>query len=258
VRRSLTRYRAIWPLLAYTLLTLGMTYPLARHFFTAIPGDGFDGWQNLWNLWWMRQALLVEHRSPYFTDLLYYPTGVSLLFHTLNPFNGLISLPLQLAAGLYVAYNSVVVFSFAVGGLGAFLLARYTLRAAPAPARTWASLLAGAIYTFSPYHNAHLLGHMQLIALEWIPFYALYLCRSLDRAAASPLRARDLVLPALFLVLVASVRLVLLLLLRDLQRPGRTDVARPATADRAQGGSARCGWRPLRAGSGSPARPHDR
>jgi hypothetical protein len=203
VRRSLTRYRAIWPLLAYTLLTLGMTYPLARHFFTAIPGDGFDGWQNLWNLWWMRQALLVEHRSPYFTDLLYYPTGVSLLFHTLNPFNGLISLPLQLAAGLYVAYNSVVVFSFAVGGLGAFLLARYTLRAAPAPARTWASLLAGAIYTFSPYHNAHLLGHMQLIALEWIPFYALYLCRSLDRAAASPLRARDLVLPALFLVLVA-------------------------------------------------------
>ncbi len=197
------RDRTAWAFLAYTLLTLGMTYPLIQHFLSAIPGDGFDGWQNLWNLWWVRQALLVEHRSPYFTDLLYYPTGVSLLFHTLNPFNGLVALPLQLAAGLYVAYNSVVLFSFAAGGLGAFLLARYTLRATPAPARAWASFLAGAIYTFSPYHSAHLLGHMQLIALEWIPFYALYLCRGLDRATVGSPRARDIILPALFLVLIA-------------------------------------------------------
>ena len=201
--RSPVRHRTAWPLLAYTLLTLGMTYPLIRRFPSAIPGDGFDGWQNLWNLWWMRQALLVEHRSPYFTDLLYHPTGVSLLFHTLNPFNGLVALPLQLAAGLYVAYNSIVLFSFVIGGLGAFLLARYTLRAAPAPARAWAPFLAGAIYTFSPYHSAHLLGHMQLIALEWIPFYALYLCRGLDRAVTGPLRPRAVALPALFLVLVA-------------------------------------------------------
>jgi len=39
-------------LAGYLLLTLVMTYPLAVHFTQAIPGDGFDGWQNSWNLWW--------------------------------------------------------------------------------------------------------------------------------------------------------------------------------------------------------------
>jgi hypothetical protein len=172
--------RTAWVLVAYLALTLVMTYPTITHFLSAIPGDSFDGWQNFWNLWWVRQAVLVEHRSPFFTDMLYYPTGVSLLFHTLNPFNGFTFLPVQLAAGLFAAYNSVVFFSFAVGGLGGYLLTRYTLRRTPEPARTWAAFLAGAIYTFSPFHFAHLLGHMQVLSLEWIPFYVLYLWRAVD------------------------------------------------------------------------------
>ncbi len=188
-------------LAAYALLTLGMTYPVVRHFFSAIPGDGFDGWQNYWNLWWVRQALLVEHRHPFFTDMLYHPTGVSLLFHTLNPFNGFTFLPVQLAANLFAAYNSVVLFSFAVGGLGSYLLGRYALRRAPEPARTWGAFLAGAIYTFSPVHFAHLLGHMQVFSLEWIPFYVLYLWRGVDRAREGALTPRDVALPALFLIL---------------------------------------------------------
>jgi hypothetical protein len=46
----------------YLVLALAMTYPLVREFGRAIPGDGFDGWQNYWNLWWMRLAL-VERGS---------------------------------------------------------------------------------------------------------------------------------------------------------------------------------------------------
>ncbi|MCD6289232.1 MAG: hypothetical protein J7M34_01920 [Anaerolineae bacterium] len=187
----------------YALLTLLMTYPAIVHALSAIPGDGFDGWQNLWNLWWIRHALLVEHRSPFFTDMIYYPTGVSLLFHTLNPFNGFTFLPVQLTAGLFAAYNSVVLFSFTVGGLGGYLLGRYALRRVPEPARTWAAILSGIVYTFSPFHFAHLLGHMQVFSLEWIPFYVLYLWRGVDRARQGTLTPRDAVLPALFLVLIA-------------------------------------------------------
>ncbi len=172
-----------------------MTWPLVTRFGTEIPGDSFDGWQNYWNLWWVKTAVLEQHTQPWFTDLLYHPTGVGLLFHTLNAFNGFAFLPVQLAFGLIPAYNAVVLFSFAAGGLGAYLLARQVL--GPGAGRL-APFLAGVVFTFSPYHVAHLLGHMQLIALEWIPFFALYLVRTTER-----LRRRDAAMALLFLSLVA-------------------------------------------------------
>jgi len=221
----------LYPLGAYLLLTLLLTYPLVIRFTTAIPGDGFDGWQNYWNLWWMKVSLLEQHRSPFTTDLLYHPTGVRLYFHTLNPFNGLLTLPVQLAWGLLPAYNTVVLFSFVIGGYGAYLLARYALTSqiqnrkskaqSAKPNGQQASIfhfppsnfhlpafIAGLIYTFAPFHFAHLLGHMQVISLEWIPFYILYLLKALAPHPSSsisrhgPLITRDILMAAFFLVLV--------------------------------------------------------
>jgi hypothetical protein len=211
---SVDRLYAIRCTLGYLALTLVMTFPLVTQFGSAIPGDSFDGWQNYWNLWWVKVALLDKITSPWFTDLLYYPTGVSLLFHTLNPFNGVVFLPIQLAFGLLPAYNTAVVFGFVMGGLGAYLLARYVL--GPGSSRL-AAFVAGAIFTFAPYHIAHLLGHMQLISLEWLPFFALYLLRAagipetrtpetrfLLGNRVSQRRLRDVALAVLFLVLVAA------------------------------------------------------
>lgn len=72
-------------LVLYLLLTVVFTWPLALHLADAIPGDGFDGWQNYWNLWWIKQALVDRLSNPLAVDLLYAPTGVTLYFHTLNP-----------------------------------------------------------------------------------------------------------------------------------------------------------------------------
>ena len=213
----------LWPLVGYCLLTLLLTYPLVMRFAAAIPGDGFDGWQNYWNLWWMKVALLQQQRLPFTTDLLYHPTGVSLYFHTLNPFNGLLTLPVQLAWGLLPAYNTVVLFSFAIGGYGAYLLARYALNTQypisntqyPIPNIQLPAFIAGLIYTFAPFHFAHLLGHMQVISLQWIPFYILYLLKALTPRPPTPthhpsslvphpssLIPRDTLLAAFFLILV--------------------------------------------------------
>ncbi len=188
----------------YACLAAVLTYPLPRYFARAIPGDGFDGWQNYWNLWWMKIAPLVEHRSPYFSDIIYYPTGVDLHFHTLNPFNGLWTLPIQLDAGLMVAYNAVVLLSFVLGGYGAFLLALYAIRKAGlnGSGAVPAAFLGGVVYTFSPFHFAHLLGHMQVFSLEWLPFYALALWQTVDAAASSRRWARRGVLAAVFLTLI--------------------------------------------------------
>lgn len=177
-------------LLAYVLLTVIMTWPVARSAATAIPGDAFDGWQNYWNLSWVKTALLDRQQSPMATDLLYYPTGVDLHYHTLNPFNGLASLPIQLSGNLYLAYNFIVLLSFSLSGYGAFLLAlwvvgRAEIATAPAAA-DWrrgaavaSGFVAGLIFTFAPFHFAHLLGHMQVFAYQWLPFYLLFLLRSL-------------------------------------------------------------------------------
>jgi hypothetical protein len=185
----------------YLLLTVLMTYPLVLQLTTAIPGDGFDGWQNYWNLWWVKTAVLDLHQSPYFTTYLYYPTGYSLLFHTLNIFNSLLSLPIQLCFGLTASYNFVVLFSFVLGGYGTYLLALYGIGGGRRARDHLVAFLAGAVFTFSPFHFAHLLGHMQVISLEWLPFYVLTLVKSLSSERMRP--ASHVGLPVVFLVLTA-------------------------------------------------------
>jgi hypothetical protein len=195
-------WRHIVVLSLYLLLTLVMTWPLVLNFTSAIPGDDFDGWQNYWNLWWVKVALVERQQNPFITDLLYHPTGVGLYFHTLNPFNGLATLPVQLSFGLYPAYNAVVLLSWVLGGYGVYLLARWILES---PLPTLHSLLppffAGLVFTFSPFHSAHLLGHMQVIALQWIPFYALYLLRALQASSVGRPWFRSALMAGLFLTL---------------------------------------------------------
>lgn len=191
-------------LTAYLGLTILMTWPIAAHLGGAIPGDGFDGWQNYWNLWWVKEALLVLGTNPFFTHYLDAPNGVSLLFHTLNIFNGLWSLPLQLNFGLAIAYNSIVFVGFVLAGYGGYLLSLHTLNrldvAAPGQ-RRWAAFVGGLIFTISPFHMAHLLGHMQVFTLIWPPFYILWLLRALEGRP----RPRSIALACLGLILASLV-----------------------------------------------------
>ncbi len=203
--------QTVFVLTAYFLLTLFMTWPTILHLTNGIPGDGFDGWQNYWNLWWVKQALLVEGVNPFFTHYLDAPTGASLLFHTLNIFNGWWTLPIQLNFGLAVAYNSVVFLSFVLAGYGAYLLSLYTLtRFFPAcRGLRLAAFVGGLVFTMSPFHMAHLLGHMQVFSMIWPPFYVLWLIRTLDPWTVSnnppPRQWRNAAISSLFLILASLV-----------------------------------------------------
>ena len=107
--------RAAWyhllPLALYALIAAVMTYPLVLHLATHVPGDGGDALQMSWDLWWARTALFAG-RNPFWTPLLYAPNGAPLYLHSLNLFNGLVSIPVQLTFGLVPAYNTVVFVSF--------------------------------------------------------------------------------------------------------------------------------------------------
>lgn len=197
-------------LLGYLGLTGLLTWPVAWHLAEAIPGDGFDGWQNYWNLWWVRQAVLVLGQNPYETDYLYPPHGTNLYFHTLNIFNGLWTLPIQLNLGLALAYNSVVFFSFVLTGYGGYLLCRYVLarlKLTHSAGVHLAAFAGGVVFTMSPFHMAHLLGHMQVFSMVWPPFYVLWLVRLLQpwHSLSPRFAGRDVALCGLFLVLASLV-----------------------------------------------------
>jgi hypothetical protein len=153
-----------------------MTMPVPLRLTTEVPGGG-DAWQHIWNLWWVKEALLNLHTNPYHTDLLYYPDGVNLYFHTLVLTAGLIGIPLQLLGlNLIATYNVVLLLTFVLAGYGAFLLCHYLTR------NLWASFVGGIIFAFSPYHVAHMFGHMNLVSLQWIPFYVLLLLKTFEPA----------------------------------------------------------------------------
>jgi hypothetical protein len=174
--RSLAIHLVV-PALVYLAAFVALTGSLVLRFSGAYFTDSGDGLQNVWNLWWVDRAVRA-HQSPWWTNLLHFPSGTSLVGHTLNPFNGFLAVVLLRFLTLVQTHNTIVIFSFVTGGLGTYALARYLGRG------YLAALGAGAIFTFSNYHFAHANGHMQLVALEWIPFFVLAFLRLLDRPRA--------------------------------------------------------------------------
>lgn len=159
---------AIVPCLFYFVIFCIFTYPAITVFSSHFFADQGDGMQNVWNLWWVNKAVTQLHQSPWYTSYLHYPHGVSLLGHTLNPFNGFLGTILLKFLSLVQTYNFIVIFSFVCSGFTMFLLAHYLTKS------YWGSVIAGIIFTFSNYHFAHAEGHLQLVALEFIPLFILF------------------------------------------------------------------------------------
>lgn len=157
------------PTALYFLFFCLLTYPLIHNFSTDFFTDAGDGFMNVWNIWWINTAVSQPsiHPSIWHTDLLHWPFGTTLLGQTLNPFNGLVAVPLLRVMSLVQAHNLIVLFSFVMSGVTAYWLAYYLTRS------FWGSIVSGYIFTFSSYHFAHYYGHLNLISMEWIPLFIL-------------------------------------------------------------------------------------
>jgi hypothetical protein len=198
-------------LLAYFALAVLVTYPAVAHFITQVPGDLIaDRDQNLWNLWWTKEAL-AQAANPFHTDMLYYPYGANLYYHTLALPLGLIGLIPLLLFGLPAAYNTVLLAAFTLSGYGAFRLALLVInqgQAADDPhAARWAApaaFLGGVVFAFTPYTLDALKGQLEVLSLQWMPFYAEMWLRS-QAPASNRTRSRWVyaALAGLFLALAA-------------------------------------------------------
>jgi len=175
-------------LLIYVILAVVLTWPLATHLFTHIPGSynwAFDEYTFVWNSWWFRYSLLNLGESPLHSSYVFYPITVDLILYTYNFFNVLISFPLQPFLSLTAIGNLTFLFSLAMSGFSAFLLAEYLLRTTEHSRRLpkivpYAAFFAGLVYGFSSYKMVYAaIGHNDIWSTAWIPFYTLYLLKTI-------------------------------------------------------------------------------
>lgn len=161
---------------AYLIISLIWTYPLIAKFSTAMFGLGGDRYIHLWNMWWMKKALLELHTNPFFTDYLMHPAGISLAFHDFSPFNALLSVPLQAFFSLGEMYNLLFLSTFVLGGFGGFLLVRYLT------GNNLAAFVAGLIFAFWG-GRVYYVDHLSLASIQWFPYCALYTLKTLRESS---------------------------------------------------------------------------
>jgi hypothetical protein len=148
-----------------------MTYPLVFRLGSHYVGTGGDLFIFPWNDWWCRKCLL-EGRNPLFTTWLFYPSGVSLVYHNFAWLNTAMWLPLSLLVGPVAAYNVIFLFNLTLGGVGMYLLARYLTESRQA------AFIAGLIFAFWPCRMSHY-NHPNMISVGWVPLFILFLIRTI-------------------------------------------------------------------------------
>jgi hypothetical protein len=201
-------------LLLYSTFAIALTWPLVQHLSTHVPGSytwALDEYTFLWNSWWLRYTITGLHQNPLYSTHTFYPLGISLVLYTYNLFNAAVALPLQSFLSLPAISNLTFLLATVLSGYGTFLLVRYLLHTSDEQAGRPASrlaepaaFLAGLIYAFGSYRMVYAaIGHYDMWSTEWIPFYALYLVKTIQEP-----RMRNAILAGVFLVLAMLAEMI--------------------------------------------------
>jgi hypothetical protein len=169
-----TRPREAWTAaLIYSLVTISFFYAVIPHLSTRLIGPPGDNMQHLWDIWWARTAL--HHRLDFLhATSIYWPGGFNLLFHPFSTYNLLVASTVARPLPPVLAYNLLILSTFVLAGLGAFLLIRHFVN------NTAAALLGGFVFAFSPTHFAHALHQIEIASLQFIPFFVLFYLKALE------------------------------------------------------------------------------
>jgi hypothetical protein len=176
--RFLKASPAFWALLGSLLLAAIYGRVAVFNLGYGVIGGDLDGYENLWNDSWIRTALLDLHRNPlFFTNYLYYPTGISLRYHTLNPLNGLFALPMWPLIGSVASTNLKFLLSMALTTFCAYLLIKDLTK------NSLAAFAGAAVFTFA---NDLLIGNFiygqaEKLSAWWFPLYLFFLFRAVNR-----------------------------------------------------------------------------
>ncbi len=170
VKSSIVQGLAVFSL--YFLLTTWFTWPLLRDFTTHNAGGAGDNYVYLWNLWWIKHSIIVNHDLPFYSDYLFYPYSSDLTFHTLTLLNGIISIPFQGVFSLHVIFNALTFLSFTLSGLFGYIFVNHYVK------DRGAAFVGGLIFAFAPFHLQHSTGNIG--SIQWLPLFLYFFVRSLE------------------------------------------------------------------------------
>ena len=129
-----------------------------------IAGFGEDPLQWMWFLAWWPHAIL-HGLNPLHPNCVFAPHGESIAWATSTPLQCLLVAPITLTLGLAPAYNTIATTAIILNGWAAYWLCRC------ANAKHTPAVIAGAIFTYSPYFIAEMLGRPNNYCFYPIPIY---------------------------------------------------------------------------------------
>ena len=132
-------------------------------FSSKIVGDGGDTPIFVWNLWWAKKALIDLKINPLHTDYLFYPSGTSLVFHTLTLTSGVFSIVFQYFMSLTQTFNLLFLMNFVASGILTFWVLRKMKM------DYIGSAFGGLVFALAPPIVAQTIGHTNLYSVWFIP-----------------------------------------------------------------------------------------
>jgi hypothetical protein len=146
---------------------------------THVVGDaGADKTIYLWSMRWWPHALARGH-DPFDANVVWVPHGIDLSWATSVPLLSLATWPLTALWGPVAVYDVAVLSAAALSAWAAYFLAKDVTGA------FWPSVVAGWLFGFSAYVIGHMVGHLNLVFLPFVPLSALLVLRHLRRTIAN-------------------------------------------------------------------------
>lgn len=165
--------------LTFAILTILLTWPAVTQLDSHLAQNlhwSRDAYQQAYEMWWFKKALVDLHTSPGTLRWIYFPTGgyYPLLLTYFTTYA--VGVPFLFFLSPVATYNVVFLLTFFLSGLSGYALCAYLTR------NRWAGLLGGIIYAFYPNRMAHALaGHLELISTYLFPLYLLLLIKTARR-----------------------------------------------------------------------------
>ena len=145
-----------------TLLTLVMTFPTIVYIFKTdvfwLPtGSSNDVFIGLWDVWYGKQ-FLTGQVDRFYTDLMFYPEGVSLVFHPLPIPRIIVGNALQAIIPASNTWSVFFMLSISLSALSAYMYVLWLFK------DKWIALVGSVIFGFSP----HVVGNPNHIDIGFI------------------------------------------------------------------------------------------
>ncbi len=193
---SRDRRGAVYAVCAYVAAAVAATWPLARGLGRDVAWDLGDSVLNMWILSWDVEQMRriaggdLARIASFFDANIFHPLPLTLAYSEHLFAQSIQIAPLALlTANPILWYNLLFLSTFALSGLGMYLLVR-ELTGNP-----WAAFVAGLVFAFAPYRLAQA-SHLQVLSSQWMPFVFYGLLRYFETRRVMPLAGAALALAA--------------------------------------------------------------